>query len=246
MDAKSTTRTPRPASQPGETAPQAGQTPSQLFENQARAIEETFAGAILASGLTKSYAKVFDSNAFKVYRDRYLKAAGDPKDPVEIMLLEEIMWAHFSIGCLYSSVALLDEPEKIGMLTSASARLMAEVRRTSLALREYRSPVTPKQVTVVEQQNIAGGDQQVALMHGTSAESVPEKTTPDTELTSKPEKALSYEPPAVQFIPESAEGRCGQKEPVEAPPAKCRRPRKIAAVGEETPTMDVFDWSTDT
>ena len=51
--------------------------------------------------------------------------------------------------------------------TASAAKLMAEHRRLTLALRQYRAPVLAKQVTVVK--NVAAGDQQVAVMQGDGA-----------------------------------------------------------------------------
>ena len=43
----------------------------------------------------------------------------------------------------------------IEVLNAAATKLTAEIRRLCLAVREYRAPITPKNVTVVRQQNVA-------------------------------------------------------------------------------------------
>src|SRR5687768_9550962 len=63
-------------------------------------------------------------------------------DPVEKIMLEQLIWAHYSIGGLYQRVGRAPNPEVAEVFTTAATRLMAESRKMALALREYRSPVS--------------------------------------------------------------------------------------------------------
>ena len=55
----------------------------------------------------------------------------------------------------------------------ATARLTTEFRRSALALKTYRAPAPAAHLTVVRQQNVAVGDQQVALVEGGNKEQRP-------------------------------------------------------------------------
>jgi hypothetical protein len=54
------------------------------------------------------------------------------------MLLEQLALAHFSMGLLSCKTANAGKVEAVGVYASAAARLMAEFRRSALALQAYR------------------------------------------------------------------------------------------------------------
>lgn len=92
------------------------------------------------------------------------------------------MWTHFRIADLHVQAALATSPEHLEVYTTAVAKLMGEFRRTSLAIREFRSPIVAKNITVVKQQNVAAGDQQVALIEGRQPETPSGDKIVDSEL----------------------------------------------------------------
>jgi hypothetical protein len=96
------------------------------------------------------------------------------------MMLEQQLWAHSRIGDLHAQSANSETPEVIVAYTLAAARLMAEFRKSALALREYRSPVVPKQV-VLDNQDAAAGDTEAANAASHNGAS---KQDPDSELRS--------------------------------------------------------------
>jgi hypothetical protein len=153
--------------------------------HEANVIEETFGAGIVASISGSSLASHAGPGGFKVYRDRVLAASGAPKDPIEAMLIEQLLWAHHRLADLHVTATAAKETDQVSALTSAAARLMAEFRKSSLALREYRSPTMPKQVTLVKQQNVAAGNQQVAMVEADAAGQLPVKRAGDSELGSK-------------------------------------------------------------
>jgi hypothetical protein len=69
-------------------------------------------------------------------------------------------------------------------LNNSAIKLMAEFRRSTLALRDFQTPPAVKHVTVVKQQNVAAGDQQVALIEAGAADSAPGKQNLHTKLVS--------------------------------------------------------------
>lgn len=110
----------------------------------------------------------------KAYVDRVLKEAGDPKDPLERMLIEESLLAHHLALQLVARAADCDTAQLAATYGGAAARLFAEVRRTSLAIREYRKVDEPRKTTViykvdrVDQQVIGHGDQDVGYLRSSA------------------------------------------------------------------------------
>lgn len=93
--------------------------------------------ALVADAL--GYDNLFDSAAYKVYLERLLDDAGNPGDPVERMMLEQLALAHFRIGQLQVSAGKSKGTEATKLYNSAASRLLGEFRRTALALRAYRT-----------------------------------------------------------------------------------------------------------
>src|SRR5262249_1507928 len=82
-----------------------------------------------------------------VYLDSFLREAGAPSDPVECLLLEQLLIAHHSLGRLsVLAGARVNLAEVTACLTTV-ARLMAECRRSGLALQIYRDRATARKPT---------------------------------------------------------------------------------------------------
>jgi hypothetical protein len=131
---------------------------------------------------------------------------------------------------------LASSVEHVELYCSAATKLMAEFRRTSLALKEYRGPSLPRQVTLVQQQNLAAGDQQVALIDGTVAENAAGKITDNIKLSNRRE-ALPYEKP--QFPIAAAD--CRPAELAEAQGLHSRRPTAIAGSRTGQQALEVLN-----
>jgi hypothetical protein len=86
----------------------------------------------------------FDVPAWRIYLDRFVREAGDPADPVERILLEQLALAHHALGRLHVRAGSREGVEEVQAYLAAIARLLAEVRRTALALKTYREPVAGK------------------------------------------------------------------------------------------------------
>ncbi len=128
-----------------------------VLQNMAGA---TFLRHICAADFTRRISPA----DFQAFRDSLLKEAGDPKDPLARMAIEQLAWCHFRIGQLQGQSSTAQNPDTAVKLNAAAAKLMSEFRKLLLAVREYRAPSRPQQLTVVRQQNVAAGDQQVALV----------------------------------------------------------------------------------
>lgn len=175
------------------------------LQAQADAIKQTSTAAALATCLSKTFGKIVGSNGIKAYVDATLAATGDPKDPIERMLVEQLIVAHHRIIELHAESACADTPQVKDLYNTAALRLMNEYRKASLALREYRTPVVSKSLTLVNQQNVAAGNQQIAYVEG---EEPHEKKTSRTELSSKEPKALTHDIPiTLNTEPTASRGR---------------------------------------
>jgi hypothetical protein len=89
---------------------------------------------------------IFDAQTFKVYLDDLLQRSGASNDPIEQMLVHQLAQAHFAIGRLHVRSSGSRGTVEAVAYVAAAARLMAEFRRTSLALQAYREATARKQV----------------------------------------------------------------------------------------------------
>lgn len=177
----------------------------------------------LYAALSKSLGGGFAIWSCQLYLDKLLEEAGSPNDPVERMLVEQLALAHHNLGRLYLQAAQAATTEEAEVFNTAAARLLAEFRRLALALREYRAPMTPKEVTMIGQQNVAKGLQQIAnLEQGATGTS--EKKRHNNRLKNNPLKEIAHEHQH-DLIPEPASGCSRKAELVETRPldARCAR-----------------------
>ncbi len=170
-------------------------------------------------------SKEIGAAAFKVFMDGLLRDAGNPSDPVEIMLLEQLTLAHLRVGQLHTQVEITKSIEAVKVYSTAAVRLTGEVRRLALALKQYREPSARKQFTVVRQQNVSAAGQQIAYI-AQSNSSPKNSLTQDGELASK---RLEHAPQTA-FIPKP---QAASSRPPEPAPA-----RQLDARGAETAQAD--------
>jgi hypothetical protein len=84
----------------------------------------------------------------QLYLSALFKEAGDPKDPIERMLVEQAALAHHRLIDLHKRANRAELIDHVKVFNAAAIRLTGEFRRLALALRTYRSPVTPTGVNV--------------------------------------------------------------------------------------------------
>jgi hypothetical protein len=110
----------------------------------------------------RSDLKGIDVEAYQLFRDQMLSDAGHPSDPVERMILEQLILAHLNVGLFQYKATNAGTIQATAAYASAAARLIAEFRRSALALQAYR--VTSRQlandpskdiVMPIEQANLA-------------------------------------------------------------------------------------------
>jgi hypothetical protein len=201
--------------------------------NTATSILRDFsAAAVLATLAGKELRSQISLADFKTYRDQLLAECGRPTDPIEIMLLEEFVWAHHRLGQLHAEAANAKSADLIEAFNGAATKLMAELRRSALALREYRSPITPQRVTVVQQQNLAAGDQQVALIDGSQPLPAGEKNKTSSKLGSNLAALNHVDLPAFDLPAD-----CRQTESVETKRLNGCRPPALAGGRANQPAV---------
>ena len=107
-------------------------------EQQAEALR-TFAPAAYLYGVTGAVLgpsmKVLGC---QVHMDELTSKATSGTDPVETMLVQQLVWAHHAIGVLHVQAGTSKRAAEVTAYHAALARLMAEFRRSSLALKAYR------------------------------------------------------------------------------------------------------------
>src|SRR5262245_24072864 len=129
-----------PAGPSGQAGPAPGlddarHAAAQRSAHAADVLRQAYLPACLATALGMAR---FDAGSCQVYLDRFLQDAGSPRDPVERLLLEQLGFAHLRLADLHARAAGAQSVEATKVLTGAAARLMGEVRRTALAVREYQ------------------------------------------------------------------------------------------------------------
>ena len=147
-----------------------------------------------------------DGPAFKVYRDQLLADSGNPSDPIEIMMIEQIALAHLNIGRLQFRSATAQTVDAAKAYGGMATQLLGEFRRTALALQAFRCAayrgVNP---VVLEAPRSATN---------TALEIAPEPGPPNIELVST--ETVSDEQFTIPFPTEEPEsGRGGKTEPGE-------------------------------
>jgi hypothetical protein len=177
-------------------------------------------GSYLYAAAGRTVGPGMSPESFILYLDQLLQDAGNPQDPIERMMIEQIALAHHNIGCLYVRASAADDLDQAKLYNAAAARLLGEFRRTVLALKKYREPTPARNFMLVKQQYVAQNQQVAYVDHGGSHpgstdNSENSKNHIDTELTSK--GAIEHAQQAnIVPQPESRGGR--ETQPVVARP----------------------------
>ncbi len=147
-------------------------------------IEHAVPFTVLRDVLQPTLGPHLRADGIEVYRRRLLAQQARRGNQLDTMLLDQLSWCHFLSGQLIAEAARTEDPKHQEILSGSAIKLMAEVRKTALTLRDVQTPPAVKQVTVVKQQNVAAGDQQVALVEAGAAESALGKKNSNTQLVS--------------------------------------------------------------
>lgn len=131
---------------------ESGPVPPEKLEREVRILEELVVSNYLASGVGEPLKSMAGPAAWKILSERFLERCGRPSDPVEVILLEQLLLAHHSAGMLHVTANRAKTADQAGHYFAATARLVAELRRLALALKSYRerptsTPATPAKRT---------------------------------------------------------------------------------------------------
>ena len=125
---------------PGETAPgldSARHATTQRHSHQAEVLRKGVFPALMASALNLD--KFFDTAAYKIYLENVLRDMGEPTDPIERMLVEQLCLAHFRVAQLQADAGSAKGLVAIQLLNSVAGRMLGEMRLTALSLQTYRT-----------------------------------------------------------------------------------------------------------
>jgi len=107
--------------------------------SHARNLRDMAAPGWLYCVMATTLGETIGPDAFVYFRDLMLKEAGNPSDPIERMLIEQLALAHFSIGQLRIRACTVDNAKLAIAFSDSATRLLGEFRRCSLALEDYRA-----------------------------------------------------------------------------------------------------------
>jgi len=158
-----------------------GQSPARTLnptDLQALHLRETAAGCYLYAASAGVFPQ-FETAAFTAYVEALRRDAGDPGDPIEGMLIEQLAMAHHAVGRLHWKAATAGTLEAAAVYLGAACRLTGEFRKSALALKGYRAPATPM-VPLVKQE--AGGLRPLAHDPGGELGNGPEEQGHDSTL----------------------------------------------------------------
>ncbi|MCL2647948.1 MAG: hypothetical protein FWD61_13195 [Phycisphaerales bacterium] len=113
-----------------------------------------------------------DAGIIQAFED-IVADAGAPTDPIERMMLEQLILCHYRLAILQAEASGSKTPESVKIYNAAATRLMSELRKFALALRDYRLGPNRKSVAFIRQQNVAaaGGSQTVEYRDQNNKES---------------------------------------------------------------------------
>jgi hypothetical protein len=133
---------PDPASQPPPPGlDEARHAAAQRSAHGAEVLRANVFPAMLATALNLD--KFLDANAYKIYLANVMRDLGDPVDPIERMLVEQLCLAHFRVAQLHGAAAMANGLEATILLNTITARLLGELRRTALSVKAYRTTTVP-------------------------------------------------------------------------------------------------------
>jgi hypothetical protein len=163
----------RPTTQDLEAPPEP---PERLAdEYRAENLRTRGAAAYLHGTAAPILAPDFSVSCWKVYVDRFMREAGDPKDPIERLLVEQLLLAHDALGRLHVRAGSREGVEEVNVFLGAIARLLGEFRRTALALQAYRQGQVGKGAAVT------GSQARSAAVDGPPAAREPTSASPQRE-----------------------------------------------------------------
>ena len=126
----------KPTSNQSSSTPEQSAHPSMTVDLQASVVKRGITPTALAMVLDME--NMIGAAGCRVYLDEMIQESGNPSDPVEIMLLEQLAMCHQYSIQMQALSKKAEGIEAIELYLSGAARLSGEFRKTALALKEYR------------------------------------------------------------------------------------------------------------
>ena len=126
----------KPTSNQTSSTPEQSAHPSMTVDLQASVVKRGITPTALAMVLDME--NMIGAAGCRVYLDDLVRESGNPSDPVEIMLLEQLTMCHQYSIQMQALSKKAEGIEAIELYLSGAARLSSEFRKTALALKEYR------------------------------------------------------------------------------------------------------------
>jgi hypothetical protein len=126
----------KPTSNQSRSTPEQPAHPSMTVDLQASVVKRGITPTALAMVLDME--NMIGAAGCRVYLDDLVRESGNPSDPVEIMLLEQMAMCHQYSIQMQALSKKAEGVEAIELYLSGAARLSSEFRKTALALKEYR------------------------------------------------------------------------------------------------------------
>lgn len=213
----------KPQSKPDQK-PDALQQAITRCHQEAHIVERALPAVILGVMSAKHLGKVVTPGGYEAYLAKLIAERGEPQDAIERMLLEQLVWSHCRIGNLHVQAACTETPQLNVAYSLAAAKLMSEHRKTSVALKEYRRPLTSPQT-------LAGNQKQAPV----KVNEHPQKPAAKNGDTKQGTKSKS-------ITPVSQADRC-TLEPSKAPRLDGRRPPKTSRNGHRKRALAALNGS---
>lgn len=243
------TTTPSGAPDPGVAAsvpsdaslPPAGAvTPSmdetlEKYRREAAIIAQYFPGSALAVIAGKSLSANVSAGGFQVYLASVLGACGSPQDPLEAMMMQQLVQAHFRITDLNAQSATETAPETTAIYTAAASRLMAEFRRSMLALKACRSDANPKPASEPTQGPAAAANRNDAAADAMVKTELAREKSRDTKLRTNSEPSNNERP----TVDPSSDRRSAES--LEAKRTKPRWSPEASRNGHGNPPLEILN-----
>ena len=126
----------KPTSSQSSSTPEQTIHPSMNVDLQASVVKRGITPTAMAMVLDME--NMIGAAGCRVYLDDLVRESGNPSDPVEIMLLEQLSMCHQYSIQMQALSKKAEGIEAIELYLSGAARLSSEFRKTALALKEYR------------------------------------------------------------------------------------------------------------
>ena len=124
------------------------------------------------------YGKKIDLVAYKVMLDEMVRDLGDPTDPLQRMLAEQLVIAHHVCGRLQARAAMHENCNNMDIFLRGAVRMMTEFRKHATIFSELRSKM-PSQRSANAERNLESPNP------GAAVDAEPKRFA-DGELVSKP------------------------------------------------------------